>query len=62
MSVKTYRITGNFKRKRRTQDFVKTIQAMKQEDAKELTLSTIGSQHHVKRFQIRIKNVEELEK
>lgn len=62
MSVKTFRVNGKFKRKRKTQDFVQIVRAVKQEDVIEYILSTIGSQHHVKRYQIAIKNVEELEK
>jgi len=35
---------------------------MKEEDVKEIIYSTIGSQHHVKRFEIKIEKVEELKK
>ncbi|MFX1294259.1 MAG: 50S ribosomal protein L18Ae [Promethearchaeota archaeon] len=60
MSVKRFRVNGKFKRKRKLQEFVKVIQAMNEEDVIEYILSMIGSQHHVKRYQIEIKNVEEL--
>jgi ribosomal protein L20A (L18A) len=61
MSVKTFRVNGKFKRDRKTQDFVKIIKAMREEDVEEYILSTIGSQHHVKRYQIKIIKVEEVE-
>jgi large subunit ribosomal protein LX len=61
MSVKTFRVNGEFKRKRKTQDFVKIVKGMKKEDVVEHILSTIGSQHHVKRYQIEIESVEEVQ-
>ena len=60
MSVKTFRVNGKFKRKRKTQDFVKVVKGIKEEDVIEYILSSIGSQHHVKRYRIAIENVEEL--
>ncbi|MHA1130032.1 MAG: 50S ribosomal protein L18Ae [Candidatus Helarchaeota archaeon] len=61
MSVKTFRVNGKFKRNRKSQEFVKIIKGMRKEDIEEYILSTIGSQHHVKRYQIKIQNVEEIE-
>lgn len=62
MSVKQFEIHGKFRRKRKWQDFTKLIKGMKEEDVKEIIYSTIGSQHHVKRFDIKIEKVEELKK
>ena len=62
MSVKTYRIRGSFKKNRKTQEFVKELKGMKEEDVKESLLSTLGSQYCVKRYRITINEVEELEK
>jgi large subunit ribosomal protein LX len=53
---------GKFRRNRKWQDFTKIVSAMKEEDAKELILSNIGSQHHVKRYEINIQKVEEVKK
>jgi len=61
MSVKTFRVRGKFRKNRKTQDFVKDVNGMKKEDVIEYILSTIGSQHHVKRYEIKIEEVEELE-
>jgi ribosomal protein L20A (L18A) len=60
MSLKTFRVSGKFKRNRKTQDFTKELRGLKKEDVLEVLISTIGSQHHVKRFQISIENVEEI--
>ena len=60
MSVKTFRVNGKFKRNRKTQDFEKIVKGMQKEDVEEYILSTIGSQHHVKRYQIKILSVEEV--
>ncbi|NVM31767.1 MAG: 50S ribosomal protein L18a [Candidatus Helarchaeota archaeon] len=62
MSVKTFRIRGSFKKNRKTQEFVKELKGMKEEDVKESLLSTLGSQYCVKRYRITINEVEELEK
>ncbi len=61
MSVKTYKVHGKFKRNRKTQEFVKEMKGLKKEDVIELVLSTIGSLYNVKRYQISIYNVEEVE-
>jgi len=62
LSVRNFEIHGKFRRNRKWQDFVKVISAVKEDDAKELILSTIGSQHHVKRYDIQIQKVEEVKK
>ncbi len=61
MSVKTFRVKGKFKRSRKTQDFVKEVSAITKEDVEEYILSTVGSQHHVKRYRIQIEAIEEIE-
>ena len=43
-------------------DIIKEINGIKKEDVVELVVSTIGSLYNVKRYQISIENVEELEK
>lgn len=62
MSVKTFKIRGTFKRNRKTQEFIKEMKGMREEDIKEQILSTIGSLYHVKRYQISIDKVEEIKK
>ena len=62
MSVKTFKIHGKFKRNRKTQGFVKEMKGMKEDDVRELVLSTIGSLYNVKRYQITIDSVEEVAK
>ena len=60
MSVKTFRVTGKYKRNRKVQDFVKEVHGITREHVIEYILSTIGSQHHVKRYEIEIEDVEEV--
>ncbi|MHA1263990.1 MAG: 50S ribosomal protein L18Ae [Candidatus Helarchaeota archaeon] len=60
MSIKTFRVKGTFQRNKKRQEFVKEIPGIKKEDVLELVLSTLGSLYHVKRRDIKIDNVEEL--
>jgi ribosomal protein L20A (L18A) len=60
--VKQFEIHGKFRRNRKWQDFVKVLNGVKEADIIENIYSTIGSQHHVKRFAIKIEKVEELKK
>lgn len=60
MSVKTYRIKGSFRRNKKVQSFIKEMKAVKEEEVIELLLSTVGSQYHVKRYEIKIEQVEEI--
>lgn len=58
--IKIYRVIGkiikpNFKTK-----FKKEIRALKPEHAMEEIYKLLGSKHRVKRFQIKIENVEEM--
>jgi len=60
MSVKIFKIHGKFKRNRKTQGFVKEMRGMKEDDVRELVMSTVGSLYNVKRYQITIDSVEEV--
>ncbi|MDD1777901.1 MAG: 50S ribosomal protein L18a [Candidatus Helarchaeota archaeon] len=60
--MRNFEITGKFRRNRKWQQFVKVISAIKESDAKELILSTIGSQQHVKRYEIKLEKIEEVKK
>ncbi len=58
--IKVFRIVGKIKKPNYQTDFRKEIRALKPEDAVEKIYKEIGSKHRVKRFQIRIVNVEEI--
>lgn len=59
--VKTFLIEGEVKMGMFKQKFSKKTRALRPEDALERVYSTLGSKHKVKRDQITIKNVIELE-
>ncbi|RLG72622.1 MAG: 50S ribosomal protein L18a [Methanobacteriota archaeon] len=60
--VRVYRVVGRFYKDRspRVHRFTKEVRALKEEDAKELVYSDIGSRHKVKRNKIEIERVEEI--
>ncbi|MHA2357160.1 MAG: 50S ribosomal protein L18Ae [Candidatus Heimdallarchaeaceae archaeon] len=61
-SVKTYHISGEFKKRKRKIPFGKYIRALNVEDAVEQVFSVVGSKHRVKRNVIFIdeKNIREI--
>ncbi|MFX1486802.1 MAG: 50S ribosomal protein L18Ae [Promethearchaeota archaeon] len=61
MSVKDFIIKGVFKKKDRIYDFSKVIRALKKEDAIEKIYMDLGSNHRVRRRNVRIKAIEEIE-
>jgi len=60
--VKQFEISGKFRRKRKWQNFVKVLKGIKKEDVVEEIYSSIGSHHNVKRFEIKIEKVEEVQR
>lgn len=58
--VKVFRVTGKIRKPNFQTDFRKEIRALKPEDAVEKIYMDLGSKHRVKRFQIRISKVEEV--
>jgi large subunit ribosomal protein LX len=58
--VKVFRVTGKIRKPNFQTDFRKEVRALKPEDAVEKIYMDLGSKHRVKRFQIRISKVEEV--
>lgn len=58
--VKVFRVTGEIIKPNYQTKFRKEVRALKSEDAKEKIYMEFGSKHRAKRFQIRIKKVEEI--
>jgi len=59
--MKAFRIEGSFPMGReRDQRFVREVACKDKEEAKEITLSELGSEHGVKRRMITIKDVKEI--
>ena len=58
--LKVFRITGEIKKPNLKTPFAKEIVALKQEHAIERVYAELGSKHRVKRFHIKITNVEEV--
>ena len=58
--VKTYRIIGLINKPNFKNRFRKEVRAVKPEDAVEEIYKLLGSKHRVKRFQIKIENIEEV--
>jgi len=58
--VKVYRVTGKIRKPNFRTNFQKEIRALKAEDAVEEVYKLLGSKHKVKRFYIKIENVEEV--
>jgi large subunit ribosomal protein LX len=60
IEVKVFRVTGEINKPNLKTSFAKEMVVAKPEHAVEKVYAEIGSQHRVKRFQIKILNVEEV--
>ena len=60
MMVKTFRISGSYIKNGRKITFEKIIRALSAEHSLEKLYSRLGSNHKVKRCQIKIENIEEV--
>ncbi len=60
VEVKVYRVTGKITKPNFRTVFQKDIRAVKPEDAVEKIMKNLGSKHRVKRYYIKIENVEEI--
>ncbi len=58
--VKVFRVSGEVRKPNFQTEFRKEVRALKPEDAVEKVYMELGSKHRVKRFQIRISQVEEI--
>ena len=58
--VKVYRVAGRITKPNFQTKFEKEIRAVKPEEAVEEILKILGSKHKVKRFYIKVENVEEV--
>jgi large subunit ribosomal protein LX len=58
--IKVFRVSGRIRKPNFQTDFRKEVRALKPEDAVEKVYKELGSKHRVKRFQIRISQVEEI--
>ena len=58
--VKVFRVSGEIRKPNFQTEFRKEVRSLKPEDAVEKVYMEIGSKHRVKRFQIRISEVEEI--
>lgn len=56
-SVKIFRISGSFKKRRETTSFSREFLALTEENAKDKLFSQLGSKNRMKRGQIKIKSV-----
>ena len=59
--VKVFRVIGKIRKPNFQTDFRKDVRALKPEDAVEKVYMLLGSKHRVKRFQMTISRVEEIE-
>jgi len=59
--VKVFRVIGKIRKPNFQTDFRKEVRALKPEDAVEKVYMLLGSKHRVKRFQMTISKVEEIE-
>lgn len=59
--VKVFRVIGKIRKPNFQTDFRKEVRAIKPEDAVEKVYMLLGSKHRVKRFQMTISRVEEIE-
>jgi large subunit ribosomal protein LX len=59
--IKVFRISGEIRKPNFQTEFRKEVRALKPEDAVEKVYMELGSKHRVKRFQIRISAVEEID-
>ncbi len=58
--LKVFRVTGEINKPNLKTPFTKELLATKSEHAIEKVYSEIGSKHRVKRFQLKISNIEEI--
>ena len=58
--LKVFRVTGEINKPNLKTPFTKELLAIKSEHAVEKVYAEIGSKHRVKRFQLKISNVEEI--
>jgi len=58
--VKVFRVTGEIRKPNLETSFRKEVIAIKPEHAVEKVYAELGSKHRVKRFQMKIVNVEEI--
>ena len=58
--LKVFRVTGEINKPNLKTPFTKELLATKPEHAVEKVYAEIGSKHRVKRFQLKISNVEEI--
>ena len=58
--VKVYRVSGKINKPNFKTEFQKEVRAMNPEDATEKVYMLLGSKHRVKRFQMKIFKVEEV--
>jgi large subunit ribosomal protein LX len=61
MKVKVFRVIGKISKPNFETDFRKEVRAIKPEDAVENVYMLLGSKHRIKRFQMRISKVEEID-
>jgi large subunit ribosomal protein LX len=59
--MKVFRVTGEIRKPNLKTPFKKEVVALKPEHAIEKVYTELGSKHRVKRFHIRISNVEEVQ-
>lgn len=59
--VKVFRVTGRIRKPNFETEFQKEVRALKPENAVEKVYMELGSKHRVKRFQMTISKVEELD-
>jgi len=59
-NVKVFRVTGEIRKPNLETSFRKEVIAIKPEHAVEKVYAELGSKHRVKRFQMKIVNVEEI--
>jgi large subunit ribosomal protein LX len=58
--VKVFRVTGKITKPNLKTSFQKEVRALKPEDAQEKIFTELGSRHRVKRFHIKILNIQEI--
>ncbi|MEM2118330.1 MAG: 50S ribosomal protein L18Ae [Candidatus Bathyarchaeia archaeon] len=59
--MKVFRVSGEIQKPNLKTSFKKEVVAMKQEHAIEKVYTELGSKHRVKRYHIKIANVEEIQ-
>ena len=59
--VKTYLVMGTIVKPNLTTDFRIEVRGLRERDALEKIYKSLGSKHRLKRFQIKVKRIEELD-